>query len=47
VRKILLVSEEKFLRHHVVAEPLRAAEATLKIFDTLWRYSKADETCQQ
>jgi len=29
-----------------MAEPLRAAEAGLKIFDSLWRYSKADETCQ-
>ena len=26
---------------------MRAAEAGLKIFDTSWRYSKADETCQQ
>jgi len=31
----------------LVAEPLRAAEAGLKIFDTLWRFSKADETCPQ
>jgi len=47
MRKILLGSEKKFLRHHVAAEPLRAAEAGLKIFDTSWRYSKAKETCQR
>jgi len=46
-KKFTGVSEKKFLRHRLVAEPLRAAEAGLKIFDSLWRFRKADETCQQ